>query len=119
MSTDPEARLASYARASVRFAMDNGPLLALMWGTKADGSTGSAAEAARRFLTSGATLLGEEPGAAPSTLPFLVAVTLEGVGAPAAAGRIPADRVDEVVDAAVTALLPSLTARLGTPGTGR
>ncbi|WP_018331364.1 TetR/AcrR family transcriptional regulator [Actinomycetospora chiangmaiensis] len=114
---DPSARLASYARSAVRFARENGPLLTLMWTARGDG-TGPAAQAAHRFLTAGTTLLGEDP-ATVSPLPFLVAATLEGIGALAAAGRIPDDRIDEVVDAAVAMLSPALPAHPPAPGPTR
>jgi AcrR family transcriptional regulator len=109
---DPRSRLASYARTAVHFARRNGPLLTLMWTARGDG-TGPAADAAGRFFAAGAVMLGEEPGAVPSPLPFLVAGTLEGIGALAAAGRIPPGRVDEVVEAAVEILAPALAARRG------
>jgi AcrR family transcriptional regulator len=104
---DPSARLASYARTAVRFARENGPLLTLMWTAPRDPS-GPAAAAAHRFVTTGATLLGEDPTSSTGPLPYLVAAMLEGIGALAAAGRIPDDRLDEVVDAAVAVLSPAL-----------
>lgn len=105
-----QARLTRYARAHARFALEKGPLLELMFSARP--GDGVAAESAARFFVLGGALLGERAGREPGPLPYLLAATLEGIGSLVASGRLPADRIDEVVDAAVAALLPAVEERL-------
>lgn len=105
-----QARLTRYARAHARFALEKGPLLELMFSARP--GDGAAAESAARFFVLGGALLGERAGREPGPLPYLLAATLEGIGSLVASGRLPADRIDEVVDAAVAALLPAVEERL-------
>ena len=110
---DLQARMSTYAHAHVRFAMDNGPLMQLMF-TGRPGSSGAlTAQASGRFFALGARMLGEpgDPGR-PGPLPFLLAGTLEGISALVGTGRLPADQVDDVIDAAVQMLLPAIEGQL-------
>ncbi|TCU46852.1 TetR/AcrR family transcriptional regulator [Curtobacterium sp. PhB146] len=112
-------RLTEYVRAHVRFAQENGPLVQLMFtstddGPRPDGDHGSWSSA-ERFFALGAELLGERDPASMGPVPFLLAATTEGISALAAAGRIPPERVDEVVVAAVRMLLPQIEQQLGRP----
>jgi len=113
---DLEARLTGYVRAHVRFAQENGPLVQLMFSSDGDrsdtGRDAGSRSSARRFFALGAELLGERDPAAAGPVPFLLAATTEGIGALAAAGRIPPERVDEVVAAAVRMLLPQVEQQL-------
>lgn len=111
-----EERLGRYAHAHVRFAIDNGPLVALMFSRKPQPGEPDA-EAAGRFYALGAELLGEEPGAPVGPMPYVLAGTLEGIGALVVAGRLSPDRVDDVVDEAVAMLLPRIRERLRRSGT--
>jgi AcrR family transcriptional regulator len=101
----PAARLSAYAHAFVRFATANGPLLTLMFGFKAEGESVALTAAAGRFFALGAEFIGGDAKRV-GTATYLVAATLEGISALAASGRVPGDRVDEVVDAAVAMLSP-------------
>lgn len=107
--TDVAAELRAYAHTVVGFAAENGPLLSLMFSAKRGGD-GVDGIAARRFFAIGGAMLGERPGAAVGPLTYLVAATFEGIGALVAADRLPATRVDEVVDAAVQVLAPRIEA---------
>lgn len=114
-------RLTEYVRAHVRFAERNGPLMQLMFATPGNGGGGGegverdpeARSSAERFFALGAELLGERDAAAMGPVPFLLAATTEGISALAATGRIPPDRVDDVVVAAVRMLLPQIEQQLG------
>lgn len=112
-------RLTGYARAHVRFAIDNGPLVALMFSRRpAPGEPD--AEAAQRFYALGAELLGEPPGVPVGPIPYVLAGTLEGIGALVVAGRLAPERADGVVDEAVAMLLPRVRDQLArsTAGSG-
>ncbi|GAA1931221.1 TetR/AcrR family transcriptional regulator [Nocardioides hwasunensis] len=104
------ARLTQYARAHARFALESGPLLELMFSVGPGG--GAAEESAARFFALGGELLGERADRESGPLPYLLAATLEGIGSLVASGRLPVERVDEVVDEAVSMLLPAVEARL-------
>ena len=104
---DRRARLTSYAHAHIAFARDNGPLMSLMFGT-AGAPDGPLANAAARFFSLGAELLGESSDNGPGTLPYLVAGTFEGISGLVIAGRLAPGRVDAVVADAVEMLLPRL-----------
>lgn len=111
---DLEPRLTAYVRAHVRFAEQNGPLMQLMFASP-DGGVDRDAESrssAERFFALGAELLGERDATAMGPVPFLLAATTEGISALAATGRIPRDRVDDVVVAAVRMLLPQIEQQL-------
>ncbi|MFZ6993148.1 TetR/AcrR family transcriptional regulator [Curtobacterium sp. RRHDQ66] len=114
---DLEGRLTEYVRAHVRFAQQNGPLMQLMFAATDDGShterDPESQSAAERFFALGAELLGERDPGSMGPVPFLLAATTEGISALAAAGRIPPDRVDEVVVTAVRMLLPQIEEQLG------
>jgi AcrR family transcriptional regulator len=103
---DPRARLRAYADGFVGFVVRNGPLASLMFSNKATASTSAGDEAAARFFAQGARLVEEAPAESRATLPYLIAGTFEGLAALVSAGRLPADRIDEVLDAAVEMLLP-------------
>ncbi|RYB91981.1 TetR/AcrR family transcriptional regulator [Nocardioides oleivorans] len=105
-----QARLSQYARAHARFALENGPLLDLMFSARA--GDGAAATSAAEFFALGGRLLGERAERAPGPLPYLLAATLEGIGSLVSSGRLPVERVDEVVDEAVAMLLPAVQERL-------
>lgn len=107
---DVPDRLAAYARTFVRFAVANGALMALMFGSKGSNESGPASESAGRFFALGASLLGEPTEGEPGSLPYLVAATLEGISALVVAGRLPPSRVDEIVDDAVAMLLTRMRA---------
>jgi AcrR family transcriptional regulator len=109
---DLHARLSDYAHAHVRFALENGPLMELMFAGAARQEGSPAAQAADRFLAQGAAMLGEDGQGRPGPLPFLLAGTLEGISSLAGTGRLARDQVDEVTDAAVTMLLPAVAERL-------
>lgn len=119
---DPDdfaSRFAAYVRAHVRFAQTNGPLMQLMFSSVDGGErSGFARDSAARFFARGAELLGEEDPDRLGPLPYLLAATTEGISALAAAGRIPAQRMDEVVDAAVRMLLPLALAQRGSAADG-
>ncbi|WP_171041418.1 TetR/AcrR family transcriptional regulator [Sinomonas susongensis] len=108
---DLAERLTQYARTFVRFAADNGPLVALMFGAKHGAAGGPLAEAARHFFATGARLLGEDPSTPPRPQVYLVAATFEGISMLVAAGRLPRERVDEVIATAVAALVPQFEAK--------
>jgi AcrR family transcriptional regulator len=109
LEDDRRRRLSVYAHRHVQFAVENGPLMALMFAARTGDAGAPAREAADRFFALGAELLGAgvEPGG--SSSPYLVAATLEGIGALVVAGRLPEDRLDEVVDDAVEMMLPVLS----------
>jgi AcrR family transcriptional regulator len=111
---DLEPRLTAYVRAHVRFAQRNGPLMQLMFAsTEGETRDEASRSSAERFFTLGAELLGERDPSSMGPIPFLLAATTEGISALAAAGRIPPDRVDDVVTAAVRMLLPQIEQQLG------
>ena len=118
-----ERRLTEYIRAHARFAQRNGPLMQLMFASTSDGTDAArdpgAQSSAERFFALGAELLGERSPESMGPMPFLVAATTEGISALAATGRLPEDRVDEVVVAAVRALLPQIEQQLGGAARGR
>jgi AcrR family transcriptional regulator len=109
---DLHARLSHYAHAHVRFALDNGPLMELMFAGLPRAEDSPAAQAASRFFAQGAAMLGEDGTRRPGPLPFLLAGTLEGISSLASTGRLARDQVDEVTDAAVTLLLPAVSEQL-------
>jgi AcrR family transcriptional regulator len=94
------------------------PLMQLMFATPSNGGgegverDPEARSSAERFFALGAELLGERDAAAMGPVPFLLAATTEGISALAATGRIPPDRVDDVVVAAVRMLLPQIEQQL-------
>lgn len=109
-------RLSDFAHAHVRFAVENGPLMALMFGRNPrPGEPDS--EAALRFYALGAELLGETPDAPIGAVPYVLAGTLEGISALIVAGRLAPDDVEMVIDEAVAMLEPRVRAQL--EGSGR
>lgn len=117
---DVAERLRSYAHAHVRFALSDGPLMDLMFSriaVRPGRESTPATDAASRFFALGAQLLGERDPHRVSTLPYLLAGTLEGISALAASGRLPQDRVAEVTDAAVAMLMPAILDQLGSDPT--
>jgi hypothetical protein len=94
----------------------------LMFASTGDGTNAGrdseAQSSAERFFALGAELLGERSSESMGPMPFLVAATTEGISALTATGRLPEDRVDEVVVAAVRALLPQIEQQLGTAAHG-
>lgn len=118
---DIAERFRSYAHAHVRFALSSGPLMDLMFSRIAahpGRMPTPATHAADRFFTLGARLLGERDPHRMSTLPYLLAGTLEGISSLAASGRLPPHRVDEVTDAAVSMLMPAILDQLANDPTG-
>jgi len=112
----PARRLRAYLRGYVTFATERPGLVQLMFSRVGKDAEG-VHEAARRFFSQGARALGvSEPGE-PSTGAFLVAAVSEGISTLAIAGRLPEERVDEVIDSAVAALLASDA--LALPDTGQ
>ncbi|WP_267423650.1 MULTISPECIES: TetR/AcrR family transcriptional regulator [unclassified Curtobacterium] len=109
---DLHARLSEYAHAHVRFAAENGRLMELMFTGGPREASSPASQAATRFFAQGAAMLGEHGHGRPGPLPFLVAGMLEGISALASTGRLAADQVDEVTDAAVALLLPAVRGQL-------
>jgi AcrR family transcriptional regulator len=105
-------RLSDYAHAHVRFALDNGALMELMFAGTPRAADSPATGAASRFFAQGAAMLGEQGHGRPGPLPFLLAGTLEGISSLASTGRLAADQVDEVTDAAVAVLLPAILEQL-------
>ncbi|WP_158865894.1 TetR/AcrR family transcriptional regulator [Leifsonia sp. AG29] len=99
---DRRARLRRYFTTYVEFAVNNGPLVALMFGSKPDRPP--VQRAASEFFALGAQVLGEAPGDPPGPLVYVAAAAVEGIGALVTAGRLPEDRVGEVIDAAVSAV---------------
>lgn len=111
-------RLSDYAHGHVRFAVENGPLMALMFGrTPHPGEPD--ADAALRFYALGAELLGEAPGAPVGPVPYVLAGTLEGISALIVAGRLAPDDVDTVIAEAVAMLEPRVRAQLEGGGLAR
>jgi AcrR family transcriptional regulator len=106
------ARLRDYAHAHVHFALENGPLMELMFAGVPRAEDSPAAQAAARFFAQGAAMLGEDGQRRPGPLPFLLAGTLEGISSLVSTGRLAADQVDEVTDTAVTVLLPAILEQL-------
>ena len=106
-----EDRLREYAHAHVDFAIVNGPLVALMFG-RATRPGDPDADAAARFYALGAEMLGEAPGVPVGAMPYVLAGTLEGIGALVVAGRLAPERVADVVDEAVAMLLPRVREQL-------
>lgn len=106
------ARLSDYAHAHVHFALENGPLMQLMFVSTPRAQDSPAVQAATRFFAQGAAMLGEQGHGRPGPLPFLLAGTLEGISSLASTGRLAADQVDEVTDAAVAVLLPAILEQL-------
>ena len=113
---DLRARLSDYAHAHVRFALENGPLMELMFAGTARAEDSPAARAASRFFAQGAAMLGEQGHGRPGPLPYLLAGTLEGISSLASTGRLARDQVDEVTDTAVTVLLPAIMEQLDQRG---
>jgi len=117
---DLEPRLTAYVRAHVRFAQRNGHLMQLMFAAPAEGARverdSETQSSAQRFFVLGAELLGEPDPAVMGPLPFLLAATTEGISALAASGRIPSDRMDDVIVAAVRMLMPQIEHQLGETG---
>jgi AcrR family transcriptional regulator len=103
---DLHRRLSVYAHGHVRFAMENGPLMALMFSARTGDAGATVREAAERFFALGAELLGEDAHTDGASSAYLVAATLEGIGALVIAGRLSRERLDGVVDDAVRMLLP-------------
>jgi AcrR family transcriptional regulator len=118
---DLRARLTAYAHAHVRFAVENGPLLTLMFSRRSGAGSSPDVEAAARFFALGGELLGEDPAGPVGPLPYLLAATLEGISSLVVAGRLPAAGVEGVVDEAVGMLLPKVDAQLrrGSPARSR
>ncbi|WP_374008371.1 TetR/AcrR family transcriptional regulator [Leifsonia sp. LS-T14] len=111
-------RLDAYAHAHVRFAVENGPLMALMFSrTRRPGDAD--ADAALRFYALGAELLGETPGAPVGPVPYVLAGTLEGISGLIVSGRLAPDDVDTVIAEAVAMLLPRVRAQLEGGSGGR
>ena len=106
------ARLSTYAHAHVRFAVDNGALMQLMFAGGPGAGGSSTREAAERFFALGRSMLGERDERGPGVMPYLLAGTLEGISALVIAGRLPLDQVDGVVDAAVQLMLPTIEKQL-------
>jgi AcrR family transcriptional regulator len=105
-------RLSEYAHAHVRFALENGPLMDLMFSGAPRAADSLAVQAAGRFFAQGAAMLGEQDGGRPGPLPYLLAGTLEGISSLASTGRLALDQVAEVTDAAVALLLPPILEQL-------
>lgn len=112
------ARLGTYAHAHVRFAVDNGALMQLMFAGGPGGGT-LTKEAAERFFALGRSMLGERDAHGPGVMPYLLAGTLEGISALVIAGRLPSDQVDDVIDAAVQLMLPAIEEQLAAAGADR
>jgi AcrR family transcriptional regulator len=110
--TNLHARLSGYARAHVHFALENGPLMELMFSGVSRAGDSAAAQAASRFFAQGAAMLGEDSNGRPGPLPFLLAGTLEGISSLASTGRLARDQVDEVTATAVRLLLPAIQEQL-------
>jgi AcrR family transcriptional regulator len=113
---DLHSRLSGYARAHVRFALENAALMDLMFSGLPRAGDSAAAQAAARFFAQGATMLGEDGHSRPGPLPFLLAGTLEGISSLASTGRLARDQVDEVTETAVTLLLPAIREQLDRRG---
>jgi AcrR family transcriptional regulator len=111
---DLRPRLSGYAHAHVHFALENGPLMDLMFSGAGRTEDSLAAQAATRFFAQGAALLGEDAPGRPGTLPFLLAGTLEGISSLASSGRLPRELVDEVTESAVEMMLPAIEEQLNT-----
>jgi AcrR family transcriptional regulator len=109
---DLHARLSEYAHAHVHFALENGPLMELMFSGAPRPADSLAARAANRFFGQGAAMLGENGKGRLGPLPYLLAGTLEGISSLASTGRLPRDQVDEVTEAAVTMMLPAIRNQL-------
>jgi AcrR family transcriptional regulator len=105
-------RLSTYAHAHVHFALDNGPMMELMFSGVLRAQNSPAAEAASRFFAQGTAMLGENARGRLGPLPYLLAGTLEGISSLASTGRLARDQVDEVTDAAVQLMLPAIEEQL-------
>lgn len=110
--TSLRAQLSGYASAHVRFALENAPLMELMFSSVSHAGDSPAAHAASRFFVQGAAMLGEDGNGRPGVLPYLLAGTLEGISSLASTGRLARDQVDEVTAAAVELLLPAIQEQL-------
>jgi AcrR family transcriptional regulator len=110
--TGLRARLSEYAHAHVRFALENGPLMELMFSGAPRAADSLASKAATRFFRQGAAMLGENGKGRLGALPYLLAGTLEGISSLASAGRLARDQVNEVTEAAVTMMLPAIREQL-------
>lgn len=110
----PETRLQEYAKVHVGFAVANGPLMELMFSRPGGfDSVGTAtARAAARFYRLSALVFGDEDVESRDPFPWVLAGTLEGIGALVTTGRLPVNRVDEITRSAVRMLLPALKERL-------
>lgn len=113
------ARLGTYAHAHVRFAVDNGALMQLMFAGGPGAGGALTREAADGFFALGRSMLGEGEAPGPGVVPYLLAGMLEGISALVIAGRLPLDQVDGVVDAAVQLILPTIEKQLAEAGTVR
>lgn len=111
---NPEVRLQEYAQVHVGFAVANGPLMELMFSRPGgfDPAGTATARAAVRFYRLSASVFGDEDAEGHDPFAWVLAGTLEGIGALVATGRLPVDRVDEITHAAVWMLLPALEERL-------
>lgn len=110
----PELRLQEYAQLHVGFSVANGPLMELMFSRPGgfDQVGTATACAAARFYRLAASMYGDEDLEGSDPFPWVLAGTLEGIGALVATGRLPVDRVDEITRSAVRMLLPALEERL-------
>lgn len=114
---DVRQRLAAYARAHVAFSVAHGPLMTLMFArpgalARPDSAT---SRSAARFVALGSAMFEPEDGDRFDSLPWVLAATLEGIGALAASGRLPLERIEEVTDRAVSVLLPAVQDRARPP----
>jgi AcrR family transcriptional regulator len=107
------ARLEDQVRAAattyVDFATANGRLLELMFTSKSGTSDAALTAAAEDLFALTAALVGEsENGNAATPLRFLVGATLQGIANLAVTQRIPPHQIANVIDEAVTVLIPAI-----------
>ncbi len=102
---DSRARLVAYVSGHMEFAKDNAALMPIMFTSEPRDPMSPASQAAGGFFRRGRELLGDSESGPPPALVYLLAATTEGIASLAASGRLPADRVHDVVDLAVDVLL--------------
>ena len=109
VTDDIDHGLRHYIAEHVRFATTNAALMELMFSTSARGPRASAA--ADEFFTQGRGLLGDSASGPPGPLVYAVTAMVEGIGALAVSGRLPAERVNDVIDCALELLWPAMAAQ--------
>lgn len=104
--TTGRERLSAYVRGHIGFASANGALVELMFSKEARVAHSSADAAAARFFAEGRKAIGDTASGPPGALVYMLTATTEGIGSLIVSGRLPSERIDDVIDLVVDVLLP-------------